>query len=291
MDSITLAWTLAATVLAGAQLFVQKIVAQERRDSALSGFFMYAISGLMALVVLISLREMPKDWLIISMFALMGGAVHGFGNFIRIEALKYIDAVIYFPINKMLGPLLVVVAGVALFAEHLTATQYIGIALSLTVPLLLISSVEHHRQHDLRRGLIFVIISTALTSASVLFAKQGLSYGSEVWFILGVSQLAGSMSSATIFFKQRGLHSLHLSSIKGRDLLLGVVLGVLGLFSYFTLLMAMKTGLISLVYVIQAHYILIPIVLSVWWYREHINTRKVVAIVVSLLAISVLYSG
>jgi hypothetical protein len=40
--------------------------------------------------------------------------------------------------------------------------------------------------------------------------------------------------------------------------------------------------------VIHAHYILVPIILSIWWYGEHINTRKVAAVVLSFLAISLL---
>ena len=52
--------------------------------------------------------------------------------------------------------------------------------------------------------------------------------------------------------------------------------------------MALSTGLVSIVYIIQAHYILIPIVLSVWWYRDHINVRKFIAVVVSFFAITLL---
>ncbi len=93
-----------------------------------------------------------------------------------------------------------------------------------------------------------------------------------------------------ILGKQRGVRS-SVSHIEKRDVVLGLVSGTLGFFATYTLLQALLSGLVSIVYVIVAHYILIPIVLSVWWYGEHINFRKVAAIVLSLVAISVLYSA
>ena len=283
-------WTILSTLLGGIQLFFQKVVAEEKRPSALNGLFMYSLSGIAAFVILFTFYKLPSAWMLIAAFGLGAGALHGLGNFIRLEALGYIDSVIYFPINKVLGPLLVVFGGVMFYAEQLTAREYIGIALSLTVPLLLISAAEHHRQKDLRRGLIFVVLSTFFTSASVLLTKQGIIYDNDLFFIMGMSQIAGAISSGAILLKQRGATSSAVFHITKRDIELGLIAGVLGFFSWFTLLKALSLGLISLVYVIHAHYILIPIILSVWWYKDHINFRKAIAVVVSFLAITILYS-
>ena len=69
---------------------------------------------------------------------------------------------------------------------------------------------------------------------------------------------------------------------------LGAITGVFSFTGFWMLLKAMSMGQISIVYVIHAHYILVPIVLSIWWYREHINVRKVAAVGVSFLAIALL---
>ncbi len=289
MDTTVLLWTLAATGFAGLQLFCSKIVAHERRDGAFQGIMMYGVSGIIAGLLLI-VHAWPSEWLIAGLFALGAGGIHSFGNYIRIESLKNIESVIYFPINKVLGPLAVVIAGVLLFHDALTAREYIGIALSLTVPLLLLSAAEHHRQENLRAGLIFLVQSTLLTSVSILLEKAGLVRSQDVLYMLGVSQLAGTLCSMFILGRQRGIRS-SVSHIDRRDVVLGLVSGTLGFFATYTLMQALLTGLVSIVYVIVAHYILIPIVLSVWWYGEHINIRKTVAIVLSLVAISVLYSG
>ena len=291
MDQVTFYWAIAATVLGGIQLFFQKVVAQEKRDSAFNGLMMYGVSGVAIYVLLFIQHELPTDWRIITLLALTGGALHGLGNFVRIEALKYIDSVLYFPMNKVLGPLLVVVAGVALLGDPLTLQQYIGIGLGLTVPLLLLSAAEHHRQVNLRQGLIFVVISTVLTAASVIFTKQATSYGAAILFVLAMSQTAGADSSVAILIKQKKSHLTLGSHLDRRDIVLGLIAALIGFFSAYTLIRALSTGLVSLVYAIHAHYILIPIVLSVWWYGDHINLRKVVAIVVSFLAIILLYTA
>ena len=288
MDQVTLLWTLAATLLGGLQLFFQKVVAEEKRNSAFNGFMMYGISAVAAFSILLLQRELPAGWLMASLFGLVGGIFHASGNFIRIEALKYIDSVIYFPLNKMLGPLLVVIGGVFLFGESLKAIQYVGIALSLSVPLILITSAEHHRQNNLRQGLIFVVVSTVLTAISALLMKQGTVFDPSVLLLLVYAQVAGAVSSAIIFFRQTGSSRLRVASLEKRDLQLGIIAGAIALFSAYTMLKALSLGLASLVYVIHAHYILIPIVLSVWWYGDHINVRKFAAVVVSFLAIALL---
>ena len=291
MDHAAFLWTLASTFFAGLALFVQKVVAEERRSSAFNGFLMYGLSGVLAAVLLIGLQELPEEWLPIIFFGLVAGGVHGLGNFIRIESLKHIDSVLFFPIHKMLGPLLVVVGGVAVFADHLSVTQYVGIGLSLTAPLLLVSSVEHQRQKNLSLGLKLLVISTILSAGSMLLSKQGLLYGSAVLLMLCSSQIAGTIASAAILLKQHGAGSSMITHADRRDVLLGIASAFFGFISAFALFRALSTGLVSLVYVIQAHYILIPIILSVWWYKDHINLRKLAAVVVSTLAISLLYSG
>lgn len=291
MDSVTFLWTIAATVLAGIQLFFQKVIAEERRDSAFNGLMMYGVSAIMVFAVLFTHYGIPSEWRIIGVFALAGGALHGLGNYIRIEALKYIDSVLYFPINKVLGPLIVVISGVLLLGDPLTLREYVGIGTSFLVPLLLISSAEHHRQNDLQQGIKFTVLSTLFTATSILFMKQAVSYESAVLFVLGISQIAGAVSSVGILVKQRGTQFSNGAPLDKRDMQLGLIAAVLGVFSAYTLITALSTGLVSLVYVIHAHYILIPIILSVWWYKDHINLRKILAIVVSFLAISLLYSA
>ena len=288
MDPITFAWTIAATFFAGGQLFFQKVVAQQGRNAALNGIFMYGISGVLATAILLLFYGIPKEWSVIAFFALTSGVVHAIGNFIRIEGLKYIDTILFFPINKLLGPLIALIGGAWFFADALTARQYVGIAFSLGVPLLLVSSAEQHRQKNLNKGLVFLVVSTVFTSGSMLLTKAGVLHDPSVLFFMSISQFAGMASSTTIFLREKHVRRSSTLGITREDVVLGLVAGMLGFISFFALLKAFSTGLVSLVYVIHAHYILIPIVLSVWWYGDHINARKIIAVALSFIAITLI---
>lgn len=280
-------WALMATFAAGVQVFSQKVVAQEKRDSALNGIFGYGISAAVAAFIFVIWYDVPDSWRAVLVISTLAGLVHGVGSYLRIESLKYIDAVIYFPINKVIGPILVVAIGVWWFGDDLALHQYIGIALSLTVPLLLVSSAEKHRQNNLWFGIILLVVSTVLTSLTSPLQEGATSIDPTLFFTMMVSQVAGSVTSLLLYARTKHREGGYLN-LHTRDLELGLFNGVLQFISFATFLKALSLGLVSIVYVIHAHYILIPIILSVWWYRDHINARKLAAIVVSSLAITLL---
>lgn len=286
MDSITFLWTIAATILAGIQMFTAKMIAHGGRSSAYNGIYTYGVSGLMAFACLIAFGAYPQEWMLVFILAIISGAMHAFGQIIRIDALRYIDATIYFPLNKIIGPLLVVGGGVYFFSDMLSTRNIIGIALSLCVPLLLISSTENTRQVDLKKGLIFLLISTGLASSSMLITKAGADMDSAVLFLMAISQLGGSAFS--IYMYRRELRQKEYLP-NTHDMLIGLASGILAFVSFYALLKAYSLGAISLIYTIHAHYILIPIFLSVWFYKEHMDVRKFAAVALSVVAIGLLY--
>ncbi|MFZ2886300.1 MAG: DMT family transporter [Minisyncoccia bacterium] len=288
MDGVIFLWTLLSTLLAGCQMFAQRVSAAEGRNSALNGVIMYGFSGLAALILLVVFYEIPDELFWITVFGLAAGITHGIGNFIRIESLKYIDSVIFFPINKVLGPLIVIAGGLWWFGETLSLREIIGITLSLCVPLVLISSAEHHRQTNLHRGLIFLVISTVLTSIGALFTKEGVAYDETLLAIMVLGQFSGAATSLAIFFREKHVRAGKNFGITLSDLKLGLITSFFSFTGFYTFLKAASVGHIGLVYTIHAHYILVPIVLSIWWYREHIDKRKIAAVALSFLAIGLL---
>jgi drug/metabolite transporter (DMT)-like permease len=74
-----------------------------------------------------------------------------------------------------------------------------------------------------------------------------------------------------------------------RFLWLTLIIGSTQLLSFYFILLAIAGDTLSIVYSINAHYILIPVVLSVWFYKEHWNRRKALALTLSLLALVLLH--
>ncbi len=280
-------WTLAATFIGGFASFVQRVVAREGRSSALNGAFMYAGPSVVALIAL-PFIGVPISWQIVALYSITMGVIYAVGNYTRIEGLRHIDSVIFFPLNKVFGPLLVIAASIVFLGESLTGLQLIGVIFSITVPLLLISQSEKHRQNNLTLGLIFLAISTVLVAVSQVLAKVILTVDPSVIFMMGVSQLTGFAVSMGIHARSHTEENHVASFSQRRDWELGILSAILSVFALYSLFKAISLGQLSLVYTIHAHYILIPIILSVWWYGEHINFRKLAAVVVSFLAIALL---
>jgi uncharacterized membrane protein len=118
--------------------------------------------------------------------------------------------------------------------------------------------------------------------------KAGAEAAESQIFMMLVSQIGGTFISYLAYAQQHKKH-LSLRSVSSKHLLIGATSGVAGGLSFYLLLLAFHSGYISLVYTIHAHYILIPIFLSVWWYGEHINLRKFAAVVLSCVTLTLLY--
>ncbi len=289
MDSVTFFWTILATVFAGLHIFAGKIVAHKKLNAAWNNIITYSIAApFFFLCFWASGATIPALWQQIIVFALFAGITYGISAYTRIEALKYIDTVIFFPLSKIFAPLLTVLGGLFFFSESLTPMNAIGVVLSILVPVLLIQKAEDTRQKNLKRGIILMIVSTMMASSSVLIAKGalGISNG-EIFFYMGAAQLAGLLTSV-ILLKNEERHSRERYVHAREDYVYGVISSLIGIASYVSLIMALSTGQISLVYTIQAHYIIIPIILSVWFYKEHMDLRKFVAVILSMAAIGLL---
>ncbi len=72
-------------------------------------------------------------------------------------------------------------------------------------------------------------------------------------------------------------------------LTIGIGIGLLQITSFYFFLRAFAGSDVSIVYSINAHYIVIPVILSVLLYKEHWNKQKAFALVVSVLALILLH--
>ncbi len=202
---------------------------------------------------------------------------------IQIQGLRYIDTTIFYPIYKTLSPLFVIIASVLYIGEDLTQTEYIALAVSLLIPLLLISKSEHGRQRDLGRGVMILLICSLLAAVIVMFVVLALNAGVNMYLYLLVQTIAGLLTNVVIGYWRRT--PIRFSSIRGDYLYYGLALGVLMFAANIFTFTAFVEGLVSIVYTVQSFYILVPIILSIIIYKEHINLQKSIAIALSILAI------
>lgn len=252
--------------------------------SLLSFFLIFAL-------LMIQPAELFKyHWLGILAFG--GGLLAALTNVFKIYALRYIDSTIYFPLFKLLSPSIAVIAGVILFGERFSSHEWIGIIIGLTVPLLLITKSENQRQNNLILGILLILL-TGLTSSSTAIANK---YVIDVGFPIAVVILYATsgifIGSLLASIKKRGFGStwyelkinFHRSFIISASLRSGLIF-----FSFWFMLYAFQNGgSLAIVQTINSMYILIPIVLSVIFYKEHWNIQKVTAVILSVFALMLL---
>ena len=261
------AWALLSLVSAGIFSFILKIGAERTHSSALLNSISCLVASGISLVMFFVFGGTY------SIFTLVLGTISGFlyiyGGIARSDALTYIDSALYFPLYKIIGPLVVLVAGLFYFGEHITWVQAVGFVGIIGVPLLLIDHVESSRQKDLRKGIWLTLISAVLISTGALFGKEAMSVGSTLFVFLIINYLVSGVGQLMI----------HVSRIRNPSkskykevFLIAIILGIFQFLGFMSLLVAYQTGEVAIVFAINSTYIVIPIILSIWFYREHWNT-------------------
>lgn len=206
----------------------------------------------------------------------------------KIDALRYIDSTLYFPLNKTLTVLATAAAGVILFSEQFTNLQFAGFALSLVVPFLLINTHARSTQKNLSRGLFLLTLAAIFSTGATLVNKfAAMSFASPVLFVV----LTHVVITAVAFvsgIEQGRRNNTHdrVSSLTTNSsyIALCVIAGAFQFFGFLTNVSSLVTGNLSLAYAIMSLQVVVPVVLSILWYKEHVDLKKASALFVSVVA-------
>lgn len=275
----------------GIFIFLTKVAAERNYDGLLLSTITVVFSGVLFLIA----TAVFSDFGGITKFLLLMTAINSFTymwtNLLRHDAMQCIDTAVYYPIYKTLTPVLVIAAGLVYFREQLSTVEWIGIVLSLFVPLLLITNAEKTRQKDLFRGLKLLTIAAVLGAVSAVTIKAGTNATDNTWLFMTLVAfgIVGAGLLTLLYSNGKKPIGQRLQAVKDKKFCwLAFWMGVTTFFSFASLVFAIDLGTLSIVYTVQSLYILIPIVLSIIYYNEHWNPQKVFAIVLSIAALALL---
>ena len=284
--------TVISTILIGCYGFMHKVAAHHGFDTSL--FTVYAnISATAFGLAAVFFYSSFTEWVhLILAFALLNGLLHTVSQIIRVDALRYIDATIFFPLYKLVGPLLMVIVAIIFFAERFNGYEWLGIILSLFVPLLLISKSEKYRQNNLSKGLLFMFYTVLLTTVAGAMNKVAVDLGFDIYLYIMLSTFIGILySSGQYMFNHRkeNIKQLCIDHTSKSMVWYAALSGFFQYAGFITYMRALEEGAsLGIAFTIQSLYILIPIVLAIIFYKEHWNARKAVAIVASILALGLM---
>ncbi len=278
----------AGMVLAGISNFGFKVAAKKGYDAEVFNLYGGIVSVIFASLCLLVIRPADVSGWGIVIITLLSGFIATTGGIMKVYALRNIDTTIFFPLFKLLSPLLAVITGLIIFGERFTALEWFGIALGHLVPLLLINKVEHKRQNNLIKGLIMVVLVSASSALAAALNKYAIDAGMSHWVALWYTVFGIVVGTLIIIlFKLRRATLHHLVSHSSKALIYQA--GFRSIFiSISTLLIFYAYGHggdLGIVQTIHALYIVIPIMLAVLIYKEHIDWKKVLAVVLCIVSL------
>lgn len=284
-------YAIISAVSGGIYIFTTKVAVERGYDGVIFNTFGSIISSVILFGVTAIVSDFKGLTLLAIGFALVNALAYMIGNFVRYDVLRCIDTAIFYPLYKTFSPILAIGVGILYFSEQFSTMEWIGLVMSLTVPLLLITHAEKARQKDLVRGLKLLFVACLLAAASASVLKLSADIVSNIWLFaacthaltvgVGVSVLFSKKNSTEIIDQLR-------NTFDAKYLILILIMGVTFAGSFAFFMLALEAGTLSLVYTIQSLYILIPIVLSIIFYNEHWNSRKILAIILSIVALAFL---
>lgn len=282
-------YAVASALFGGLHTFVLKVAAVRNHgadaNTTITSLCSAAVGWL--LVLIFNLHETQLGFLIL--FAVFGGTLYSFGAAARVESLKCIDTTIFFPLYKVIGPLVAVVAGIFIFSETLDMFEIFGIVLSLIVPLLLLHRDEKTRQKSLTRGLLLLLLSVALIMLAHVTNKHATSLFDNMILFVALTHTFTFLVSVMLWHRHSIKNGTKLTkTITSNLIYVGMLSGFLQFAGFYTILKAFELGALSVVFTVNSLYIVIPIALSIIIYKEHWNARKVFAIVLSIVALAFL---
>jgi drug/metabolite transporter (DMT)-like permease len=284
-------YSIISAISGGAYIFATKVAVERGYD----GTIFNTLGSLISAIFLIILTGFIAGYSVLAWAAVAFVGANAFfymiGNIVRYDALGCIDTAIFYPLYKTLSPILVILAGIMLFGERFTLYEVVGLILSVTVPLLLVSSKENGRQRNLKRGLRLLVAAAFLAAVAAIMLKFAVSYADNIWQLSAVAHGLLVVVGIGILLRKKKPSELFNQSKMSPDKQYIFLIGLMGIchaFSFAFFMLAFASGPISLVYTIQSLYILIPIILSIIFYNEHWNFRKIIAIILSIAALGLL---
>lgn len=280
-----------SAIFGGFESFVHKVAAEKGHDVAILSTFASTLTVVIAFVCTLLFSDLSGFWTMATLFIMLSALINIPSLLAKVAALRCIDTAIFFPIYKVTGPLIVIAIGIMFFQESFSSIEWIGLMLSLLVPLMLITKSENDRQRNLSRGLLFLCGAAALAALSMAFTKQSVDVAVNIWMVTLGFEVFRMLASAMLVGMQHKANAIKNMSKELSSETLRLVF-FMGIFQVSVAICVHQAyfagGSLGIVYTINSLYILIPIVLSIFFYKEHWNARKVTAIALSILAIGLL---
>ena len=154
-------WALLSAVIGGFYSFSFKMIAQRNYDTHLATLYSYFIASVLiglGCLFFWNLDDSLPAFILVIFLALLNIWFYTASIHSRVESMRSIDSVIFFPLYKTFWPIIVTAISILVFRETLSTSDILGIIVWITVPLLLLTKSENRIQKNLYRWVYYWII-------------------------------------------------------------------------------------------------------------------------------------
>lgn len=278
-------WLIYAVVsifMAGIHNFLLKVATEKNYNGSLTSLLWYSVGAVIALCYFLYTWGKIDGWEGMMFFAFWNVLFYFFSMLTRMEGMRNIDTVIFYPLYKTFSPVLVTVVSYFFFQEALTLKELIWILIGIMIPLMLITSHENKIQKNLKMWILFVLLTSLFAGFSSAFAKGVMVHDTNVEFFIFLSMSLGAIISAISykFFHKNSKRSYN----KQGMVKFWIIIGIFHFLAFITFQKALSWNL-AIVFTINSFSILIPIILSIIFYKDHFNMKKAFVIALSIVSI------
>jgi len=282
---IWIIWALLSAIIWWFYSFSFKIIAERNYDTHLATFYSYFIASIligMGCIIFWNLDDSLPALFLVILLAFLNIWFYTASIHSRVESMRSIDSVIFFPLYKTFWPIFVTAISILWFKESLSSSDVFGIIVWITVPLLLLTKTENRIQKNLYRWVVFVLITVFLTSISSVLPKYTQVASLNIWIFILFSFLFWVIFSY-FWYKRHEKNKKRAYNNHGL-LKFSFLVWFLHAGAFYSFLRAME-GNLAIAFTINSFSILVPIVLSIIFYWEHFNFKKWVVIGLSIVSI------
>jgi drug/metabolite transporter (DMT)-like permease len=262
-----------------------KLSAFRKCNSALTTLsFMITVAILSVVAFFITHGKIENAWLIL-LFGILNSIFFLITTITRMEALKHIPTSVSYPIIRM-GTIIVVIFSLIYFKDSLSYYQILGIILALVVIFILSKNEEKEKTKNFKLGIwltIAALITSALTGITQKFASLhvdklpyiAISYVINIFLSWALLTKLGGKTKITKKQKQQ----------RTRDAwIIGFFAGLFNFFAFYSILTAYSMGPLAIAAPLHDMNFVIAIVLSAIFLKEKITTRRVIGVILSIVA-------
>jgi drug/metabolite transporter (DMT)-like permease len=273
-------YAILAALANGLQGFFYKIAVEQENDPYLVAFSGASVSYILAGTVLCVGHPKIGDlrWLVI--LGTIGGVGFIFVMISRMSALKYLPSSIVFTVfrsNTVIVFALYFILPV-LFPERISSKSLIGVLLIIIAVLTL--SQEHEKKRNrpnFQLGLGLIVLAAFISAFLYLSQKIAIHILSiDINSFIFVINLEIAIICMAVLGLKKEVPNI-MGSLKN-----GAFIGVYSYASFLFFLHAIKRGNLSLVVAVDSTSFLIPILLSVHFYKEKLTSTKIMAALFTL---------